>query len=331
MKNVQFPKLLLASAGLYAFIQILSITGILNGYYIHIINQSLIYVILTVSLNLINGITGQFSLGHMGFAAVGAYVSSAITTLLFKVSPGTVSGMSIFIIAVVAGGIGAAIVGILIGFPSLRLKGDYLAIVTLGFGEIIRTILNNIEAVGGPRGMLGIPKFSNFTIIYIAAFITLVVIRNLIQSSHGRALLSIRENELAAELAGIDTTKYKVLAFATGAFFAGIAGALFCHLLQIAHPTQYGFMGSVMVLIMVYAGGVGSLTGSVVAAFVLTFLSEGLRLGIRSIADATGLPIGGEWRMVIYALLLIFIMLFRTEGLMGTKESRLFIIKEGDK
>lgn len=331
MKNVQFPKLLLASAGLYALIQILSITGILNGYYIHIINQSLIYVILTVSLNLINGITGQFSLGHMGFAAVGAYVSSAITTLLFKVSPGSVSGMSIFIFAVVAGGIGAAIVGILIGFPSLRLKGDYLAIVTLGFGEIIRTILNNIEAVGGPRGMLGIPKFSNFTIIYIAAFISLVVIRNLIQSSHGRALLSIRENELAAELAGIDTTKYKVLAFATGAFFAGIAGALFCHLLQIAHPTQYGFMGSVMVLIMVYAGGVGSLTGSVVAAFVLTFLSEGLRLGIRSIADATGLPIGGEWRMVIYALLLIFIMLFRTEGLMGTKESRLFIIKEGDK
>ena len=183
---------------------------------------------------------------------------------------------------------------------------------------------------GGPRGLLGIPKFSNFTVIFIATFLSVVIIRNLIESSHGRVLLSIRENELAAELVGIDTTRYKVLAFTIGAFFAGIAGGLFAHLLQLAHPTQFGFIKSVEVLIMIYAGGVGSITGSMIAAFALTFLSEGLRIGIRFVADTTGLPIGGEWRMVIYSLLLIFIMLFRTEGLMGTKESRLIKIKEAE-
>ncbi len=128
-----------------------------------------------------------------------------------------------FIGAIIIGGIGAAVVGFLIGFPSLRLKGDYLAIVTLGFGEIIRTILNNIDYVGGPRGLLGIPKFSGFTIIFLFTFFTIVLLRNLVQSSHGRAMLSIRENELASELCGVDTTRYKVLGFVIGAFFAGIA------------------------------------------------------------------------------------------------------------
>jgi len=326
----RLPLLTIYAAAFYVVIQILSVTGIFNGYIIHIINQSLIYVILAVSLNLINGITGQFSLGHMGFAAVGAYASGVITTILFEAAPGTFSGYALFLASIFVGGFAAALVGILIGFPSLRLKGDYLAIVTLGFGEIIRTILNNIAIVGGPRGLLGIPKFSNFTVIYIVAFLSFVVIRNLLETSHGRAMLSIRENELAAELVGIDTTKYKVTAFAMGAFFAGIAGALFGHLLQIAHPTQFGFIGSIMVLIMVYTGGVGSITGSVIAAFALTFLSEGLRIVIDAAADMTGLPIGGEWRMVIYALLLVFVMLFRTEGLMGMREAKFIVIAEDD-
>ena len=329
MKKFRTPKLTIYALAFYAVVMVLSETGAINGYIQHIINQSLIYVILAVSLNLINGITGQFSLGHMGFAAVGAYVSGSITTLVFKVAPEAgVHAYAVFLLGIAAGGVAAAVVGVLIGFPSLRLKGDYLAIVTLGFGEIIKTILNNIPAVGGPRGLLGIPKFSNFTFIFIAAFLTIVVIRNLVQSSHGRALIAVRENELAAELAGVDTTRYKVLAFAVGAFFAGIAGGLFAHLLQMAHPSQFAFMGSVLVLIMVYTGGVGSLTGSVIAAFVLTFLSEGLRIVIDGLAEATGLPIGGEWRMVIYALLLVFIMLFRTEGLMGTREARFLVIEE---
>ncbi len=319
----KLPRFLIAVVLFYIVVEVLYRTEILNGYLLHIINLSLIYVILATSLNLINGITGQFSLGHMGFAGVGAYVSGSLTTLILKLSVTNPASMLPFLLSIIAGGVVAAFVGFLIGFPSLRLKGDYLAIVTLGFGEIIRTIFNNIDAVGGPRGLLGIPKFSNFTVILVAAFLTVVIIRNLIESSHGRAMLSIRENELAAELVGINTTRYKVMAFTFGAFFAGIAGGLLAHLIQLAHPTQFGFIKSVEVLIMIYAGGVGSLTGSILAAFGLTFLSEGLRLGIRALADATGLPIGGEWRMVVYALLLIFIMLFRNEGLMGMRESRI--------
>jgi len=142
-------------------------------------------------------------------------------------------------------------------------------------------------------------------------------------------MIAIRENELAAELAGIDTTKYKVMAFAVGAFFAGVAGGLLAHLLQMAHPTQFGFLGSVLVLIMVYAGGVGSLTGSVIAAFALTFLTQGLKMGLDMLKSATHLPIGSDWYMVIYALLLILIMLYRTSGLMGTKESKIMILPEG--
>lgn len=326
----RLPRLSLYALGFYVLVQGLALAGVLNGYVMHVVNQSLIYAILAVSLNLINGITGQFSLGHMGFAAVGAYASGAMTTMVFGATLGTAGGYLAFAASVLAGGLAAAAVGVVIGFPSLRLKGDYLAIVTLGFGEIIRTLLNNVPAVGGPRGMLGIPKFSGFTVIFAAAFLSFVVIRNLLESSHGRAMLSVRENELASELCGIDTTRYKVLAFCLGAFFAGVAGGLFSHLLQMAHPTQFGFMGSVMVLIMVYTGGVGSMTGSVVAAFALTFLSEGLRLVLDLAAEATGLPLGGEWRMVVYALLLVFIMLFRTEGLMGTKEAGFVTLAEAD-
>ena len=328
MDKFKLPRLAIAGAIFYAVVQLLILTGVLNGYFVVIINRSMIFVILAATLNLINGITGQFSLGHMGFAAVGAYVSGTITTLVFKLSPHVFGDNLIFVGAILLGACAAGVVGFLIGFPSLRLKGDYLAIVTLGFGEIIRTILNNIAYVGGPRGLLGIPKFSNFTVIFLFTFFTIVLLRNLVISSHGRAMLSIRENELASELVGVNTTRYKVLGFVVGAFFAGIAGGLLCHLLQIAHPTQYGFYASALILIMVYAGGMGSLTGSIIAAFSLTFLTEGLRVGIDWLRDTVGIPIGSEWTMVIYALLLIFIMLFRTEGFMGMKESSILIIEE---
>lgn len=304
--------------------------NILNAYIIQIINVSLVYVILAVSLNLINGFTGQFSIGHMGFAAVGAYVSATITTLVLKITPNSFSHYLIFILSLIVGGIVAAILGFIIGFPSLRLKGDYLAIVTLGFGEIIRTILNNIDYVGGPRGLLGIPKFSTFPIIFVIAILTIIIIRNIVYSTHGRALLSIRENEVASELVGINTTKYKILSFVIGAFFAGIGGGLLAHLVQIAHPTQFGFMYSFLILIMVYAGGMGSISGSVIAAFGLTFLSEGLRVGLYSLSNLLKFTVGDQWRMVIYSLLLIFIMLFKTEGLMGMKEIKVLIPEEED-
>jgi len=328
MGNLKNMKLVMAALVFYVVVQVLSLTGVLNGYFMVIINRSLIAVVFAVSLNLINGITGQFSLGHMGFAAVGAYVSGTFTTLLFHLNPRHPLDNLGFLAAIIIGGLCASLAGFLIGFPSLRLKGDYLAIVTLGFGEIIRTILNNISYVGGPRGLLGVPKFSSFTVIFLFAFATIVLIRNLVQSSIGRSMLSIRENELASELVGVDTTRYKVLGFVVGAFFAGIGGGLLAHLLQIAHPTQYGFYASALILIMVYVGGIGSLTGSIIAAFSLTFLTEGLRVGIDWLRDTVGVPIGTEWTMVIYAVLLILIMLFKTEGLMGMRESKILIIKE---
>jgi branched-chain amino acid transport system permease protein len=340
MGNLKLPRLLIAAVIFYIIVTILSLpsVNILNGYFMVIINRSLIFVILASSLNLINGITGQFSLGHMGFAAVGAYISGTFTTLIpatmghIPLSPASIPHQAIFIIAIIIGGIAAAFVGFLIGFPSLRLKGDYLAIVTLGFGEIIRTILNNIDYVGGPRGLLGIPKFSTFFAIWLFTLLTIVLLRNLVQSSHGRAMLSVRENELASELCGVDTTRYKVMGFVIGAFFAGVAGGLLAHLLQLAHPTQYGFLPSALVLIMVYAGGMGSLTGSILAAFSLTFLTEGLRVAIDSLPTLTigtsSYRIGTEWVMVIYAVLLILIMLFKTEGIMGMREAKLLIIEE---
>ncbi len=329
---MKYPKFLVAAAVFYAAIMLRSLVGVLNGYFMIIINRSLIFVILAVSLNLINGITGQFSLGHMGFAAIGAYVSGTITTLIFKLPLPHALGLAemgaetVFILAIVAGGAAAAFIGFLIGFPSLRLKGDYLAIVTLGFGEIIRTIVNNIDYIGGPRGLLGIPMFSNFTVIFAFAFLTVVIIRNTIESSHGRAMLAIRENELAADLSGVDTTRYKVTGFAMGAFFAGIAGGLLAHLISLAHPTQFGFLQSAMILILVYAGGMGSLTGSVIAAFLLTFLTEVLRLVIDWLNGTVGIPIGTEWTMVVYALILILVMLFKPEGLMGGREAKILIL-----
>ncbi len=308
---------------------------LIDDFALLIINISLIYVILASSLNLINGFTGQFSIGHMGFAAVGAYVSASLTTLIWKLSTDQPLYYTIplFLVALIVGGLCAALVGFLIGLPTLRLRGDYLAIVTLGFGEIIRTIINNIDYVGGPRGLLGIPSLSSFTLIFFVTLITLFVLRNLIFSSHGRAFISIREDPIASELVGVHTTRYKVLAFTIGAFFAGVAGGLLCHLINIAHPSQFGFLPSFMVLVVVYIGGMGSLTGSILAAFLLTILEKYLLpIGLQALSSFTlpawGFEVGVEWRMVIYALLLIVVMLFRPEGLMGMKEARFLIPKE---
>jgi len=333
MKLSRNLQLIIYSIIFYLFVYLTHRFGILiNDYLLHIINVSLIYVILTVSLNLINGFTGQFSIGHMGFAAVGAYISGIFTTLIWKIKPDSILNYILFIVAMLIGGLCAMVIGYLIGLPTLRLRGDYLAIVTLGFGEIIRTIINNIDYVGGPRGLLGIPKFSNFTLIFVITILSVLVMRNIVYSTHGRAFKSIREDSIASELVGVDTTKYKVMVFTIASFFAGIGGALLCHLLQIAHPTQFGFMGTILVLVMVYAGGMGSISGSIVAAFGLTFLSEVLRLILRALDDITpNVSIGIEWRMVVYALLLILIMLFRTEGLMGKRELKIIIPEEEEK
>ena len=256
-----------------------------------------INIILASSLNLINGFTGQFSIGHAGFMAVGAYVS-AVLSVKFELP---------FILAILGSAASAGLLGFMIGLPTLRLKGDYLAIATLGLGEIIRICILNIQYVGGASGFMGIPRYTNFAWVFALTIVTLFVIKNLINSTHGRACIAIRENEIAAESMGVDTTRYKVMAFTIGAFFAGVAGALFSHYFYIAHPASFTFMKSFDILTIVVLGGLGSLTGSVTAAILLTFVSAAL----------AGYP---EWRMVIYSLMLIILMIYRPQGLFGNKE-----------
>jgi branched-chain amino acid transport system permease protein len=212
-----------------------------------------------------------------------------------------------FPISLLLGFVTAAAFGVLIGLPALRLRGDYLTIVTLGFGEIIRVIILNLGFTGGAFGLKGIPRLTTFTSVYISVIVTLFVINTLIKSRHGRAIISIREDEIAAEASGIPTTYYKVLAFAISAGFAGVAGGLYAHILMILDPTTFGFMRSVEILVIVVLGGLGSNFGSVVSASVLTALPEVLR-------DFA------QYRMVIYSLLLIIVMIFKPSGLCGRYE-----------
>ena len=254
-------------------------------------------VIMAVSLNLINGYTGQFSLGHAGFMAVGAYVGVVATTN-FQLP---------LIAALILGAICAGFLGFCIGLPTLRLRGDYLAIATLGLGEIIRIVIMNIEYVGGAAGFKGIPHLTNFTWVFFTMLFTLFFIKNFVNSSHGRACIAIRENEIAAEAMGVNTTKYKVMAFTIGAAFAGIAGGLFAHQFYLISPNSFTFLSSFNYLIMVVLGGMGSITGSIAGAFVVTFISAAL----------ASFP---EVRMIIYALALILLMFYRPQGLFGYME-----------
>lgn len=260
-----------------------------------------INIILTASLNLINGYTGQFSLGHAGFMAVGAYAAAILTTNFHVPFP----------VALLAGAIAAAFLGVLIGLPTLRLRGDYLAIATLGLGEIIRVVLINIDYVGGAAGFKGIARDTNFAWVFFAVFVTLFFIKNFVNSTHGRACIAIREDEIAAEAMGIPTTRYKVMAFAIGAGFAGLGGGLFAHTLTYLNPTSFTFMQSFFFLIMVVLGGMGSLTGSVVGAFFVTILQAAL----------ASWP---EFRMIIFAVALILFMLYRPKGIFGYVELTAF-------
>lgn len=276
----------------------------INAYYLRVIINCGIGIILALSLNLVNGCAGQFSLGHAGFMGVGAYISVILTTVYGGAFWGSGPGVGI---AIVVGGLAAAFAGYLVGLPSLRLKGDYLAIVTLGFGEIIRIIFLNIDAVGGARGMPGIPRYSNFFWVFIWAAITLVVLKRLTESSYGRAVLSIREDEVAAEAMGVNVAHYKVVAFVISSFFAGVAGALFAHYQGFIDPQSFNFNRSVDVVIMVVIGGMGSLTGAVIGGVLVTMMPELLR-------------VFEQYRMVIFPLILIVVMLVRPMGIMGYRE-----------
>jgi len=267
------------------------------------INHIGIAIILAVSLNLVNGLTGQFSIGHAGFMAVGGYVSAVMLMRGPQEDPYRI----FFVVAMLTGATAAALAGWLVGKPSLRLRGDYLAIVTLGFGEIIRVIIENTPFFGGAIGLSPIPHRADFAWIWAVAIVTILVAKRLRDSTHGRAFLSVREDEVAAEAMGIDTTGYKVRAFVISAFFAGVAGALSGAFEGNLAPQSFTFVRSFEVVAMVVLGGMGSITGSTIAAAVLTILPEYLR----AVANL---------RMVIYSIALIALMLLRPRGLLGTRE-----------
>lgn len=285
----------------YALSQILISIGIIDSYVVLNLVLIGINIILAVSLNLITGFTGQFSLGHAAFMSVGAYTSAIMTAKL---------GYS-FIPSLLASAIIASLVGLLIGIPTLRLKGDYLAIATLGFSEIIRIIFLNIEYLGGASGLNDIPQYTTWTWVYVMVIITVIAIKNFVNSYAGRACIAIREDEIAAEAMGINTTFYKVLAFIIGAFFAGIAGALYANYFYFIKPNNFGFMKSVDILVIVVFGGMGSIAGSILGAIVLSIIS----LSLQSIP---------ELRMVIYAIILFLIMVYKPEGLLGKYKNKKF-------
>ncbi len=286
-----------------------------------------INIILATSLNLINGFTGQFSIGHAGFMAIGAYSSAyftvnygeAIEKSISGASGGFLSASLVLIIAIIIGAVIAAIAGLIVGIPSLRLKGDYLAIVTLGFAEIIRIVILNIDAVGGATGYQ-VPGYADFLWIGFFAIITIVVVHNIVKSDMGRALISIREDELAAEAMGVNTTRYKVISFVISSSFAGIAGVLFAHYNKFLSTNDFQFIKSFEVIIMIVIGGMGSMTGAIIGAVVVTLLPELLRQLPDVAIPGLGIVKFADLRLVIFAVILILTMIFRPQGIFGTRE-----------
>jgi branched-chain amino acid transport system permease protein len=279
----------------------------IDPYYLDVLIGIGINIVLAVSLNLVNGYTGQFSLGHAGFMAVGAYLSAAVTVFLGPRLLGEEGGTAfqqglLFLGALLAGGVAASIAGLLVGVPSLRLKGDYLALVTLGFGEIIRVIFQNVEVLGGALGLNGIPAYTTIFWVLACVAVSVFVVTCLVHSTYGRGFLATHDDEIASEAVGLNTTRYKIVAFVIGAFFAGAAGGLYGHFKMTITPTGFDFTKSIEIVVMVILGGMGNTVGVILAAILLTLLPEVLR------------PIA-EYRMIIYSLLLIVLMIMRPQGL----------------
>ncbi len=291
-----------------------------NPYYARIINLIGINITLAVSLNLINGLAGQFSIGHAGFMAVGGYTATYVTVYhgqqLAALAGSSLEGLAgwtlVVIVSLLAGALAAAAAGLVVGIPSLRLRGDYLAIVTLGFSEIIRVIILNIPAVGGATGFTAALPIINFFWIFAVAVLTIVIVRNIATSTFGRVLAMIRGDEIAAEAMGISTTRYKVLAFVISAALAGVAGGLSGQLFaNPLNPQNLNFVRSIEIIVMIVIGGIGSISGAVFGATVVTVLPEALRTLDQQFPGL---------RMVVYALLLVLTMIFRPQGLFGRRE-----------
>ncbi|HEY5586183.1 MAG TPA: branched-chain amino acid ABC transporter permease [Ruminiclostridium sp.] len=311
MKNRIFNSITILGASIimYAILAVLMYTEILDEYNGQLLTLAGIYVIISLSLNLMTGFTGQLVLGQAGFMCIGAY-SSAIAIMTFHVP---------LFFAIIIGGVITALFGFLIGFPALRLRGDYLAITTLGFGEIVRVVMVNLKSLtGGAAGLKGVPSFSNtgnfitddiikFTWVFGFVVISLLIITNLMRSSHGRAIISIREDEIAANSMGVDTAYYKIFSFTIAAFIAGLGGGLYAAYFGYLNPVMFGFMNSANFVVIVVLGGLGSVTGTIIAAIGFTYAQEWMR-------------VFQDFRMVIFGLALILVMLFWQKGIMGSKE-----------
>jgi branched-chain amino acid transport system permease protein len=318
----------LALAGFFILLSGASLLGLLSTYIQMVLILMGINAILTVSLNLVNGYMGEFSVGHAGFMSIGAYTSTFLTTRLiphllwgeplfpmgkmlytFDVAAHATGPLwqLVFPLTLIAGGIVAALAGLLVAIPSFKIRGDYLAIITLAVNYIVQSFFANMEAVGGSRGITGIPHFTNVPWVLIWAAISLWAIRNFIYSTYGKGVMAIREDEVAAESMTVDTRRIKVLAFCISSFFAGIGGGLLAHVLLYINPATFTITKSVEPLVMVYLGGTSSISGSLLGAVVFTGLLEILR------------PLE-VWRWVILPLILVFVMLFRRNGIMGGQE-----------
>ncbi len=292
-----------------------------------------INIILTVSLNLVNGYMGEFSLAHAGFMAVGAYTAALLTMKVLPVA----AYPALFPLAVLAGGMVAAIMGLIVAVPSFKIRGDYLAIITLAFLMIVKSVIENIDYIGGPRGIPGIKRLTTLPWVFFWTVATVWMIRNFVYSKYGRGVLSIREDEIASDLMSVNTKRVKFLAFMLSSFCAGVAGALFAHLLQFISPRVFDIIKTTDVLIMVYLGGIASIGGSVLGATVYTALMELLRPSTMAalldwLPELIFDPLNhyiiqnlGVWRMVIMPLLLVLVMLYWPRGMMGQREFRGFI------
>lgn len=290
------------AAFVYLILYLIFSNGLVSRTLIDLFTLCSIFSIAAVSLNLSTGLLGELCLGHAGFMSVGAYTSALIT-----LSAGKPGNTLILIVSLIAGGLMAALSGIVVGIPAFRLRGDYLAITTLAFGEIVKVVMRSMKITGGGQPLTGISLDTTYTMSYWVLIITIIIIYTLIRSSHGRAILSIREDDIASEACGVAVTRYKLIAFALSAFFVGVAGGLYAHYQGVLEPSFFDYNQSINFMVMVVLGGIGSLTGSVISAFFLTLLPEILR----SLA---------AYRILIYSAVLILLMLYRPEGLLGQKE-----------
>ena len=315
-----------AVAAIFVVVQVIFSQGLVTDYIQTVVQFACVMAIVSLGLNLIYGFTGQFSLGQWGFYAIGAYASAEITyTFASRFSMPVDLGFTtldlgqnaVFLVSILVGAILSAIISFIFGLPVLKMGGDYFGIATLGFTMVVKVLADNsdklfFEEMKGSRGMVGIPPLTTWLWAFLFLILALVVMRNVIYSTVGRAMVSVREDEIAAKAMGIDTVRYKTLAFVIGSFYAGLAGGLYAHLYAFLHPSTFNFLKSFDIWIIVVFGGVGSITGTVIATFGWAALLEGLRLF---------LPSGTEtWRFVVYPVLLLLVMLLRPQGLFGGME-----------